>query len=183
MNVQSLNEFLESDIDVRLLDVRTTGEFESAHLPGAYNVPLDQLREHASELRRVQSPVVLICQSGGRARQAEAMLREAGMKDLHLLEGGMNAWLAAGQSIQRGGKTRISLERQVRILAGSLIALFSLLSLKFPLLAWVPALMGCGLVFAGITDTCGMALLLAKLPYNRGATCNPEAVVKALQSR
>lgn len=184
MTIQDLDQLLETDPGARLLDVRTTGEFESAHLPGAYNVPLDQLTEHVREFGKVTSPVVLICQSGSRARQAEAVLREAGLERLHMLEGGLNAWLAAGKPVKRGGKTRISLERQVRIVAGSLVAVFSLLALlKFPLLAVVPLFIGCGLLFAGITDTCGMALLLAKLPYNRGATCDPQAVARALQAR
>ncbi len=119
--------------DVRVLDVRTPGEFESVHIRGAYNVPLDTLSEHSAEIAGVSAPVIFACQSGGRARRAEAALKAAGMANLHVLEGGMNAWV------------------------------------------------GAGLVFAGVTDKCGMALLLSRLPYNR-ASCDVPAMVRALAS-
>lgn len=93
----------------------------------------------------------------------------------------MNGWLAAGQPVQRGGQ-RLSLERQVRIAAGSLAATGGILALALnPLFAILPAFIGSGLVFAGITDTCGMAMLLSKLPYNRPATCDVPAMVRALK--
>lgn len=99
---------------IRFLDVRTPGEFESDHICGAYNVPLDALGERAAELSSsLSDPVMLVCQSGQRARQAGAMLRQAGMVNLHVLEGGVNAWLAAGLPTVRGTK-RMSLERAHR---------------------------------------------------------------------
>jgi rhodanese-related sulfurtransferase len=175
-----LSALLLSEPATRLLDVRTPAEYESAHIAGAYNVPLDTLGEHAAEIRSVTAPVVLVCQSGGRARKAEEALRAAGMSNLHVLDGGMNGWLAEGQAIRRGAP-KLSLERQVRIVAGALAATGGLLALLVdPLFALLPAFVGSGLVFAGITDTCGMALALSKLPYNRAAGCDVEAMVQAL---
>ncbi len=166
--------------DTRILDVRTPGEFESSHIRGAYNVPLGSLGEHSAEISSgVTAPIVLVCQSGGRARTAEQTLRTAGMKNLHVLEGGMNAWVAAGLPI--GGHTRrLSLERQVRIVAGALAATGGLLGFFVnPAFALLPAFIGSGLVFAGVTDKCGMALVLSRLPYNRAA-CDVEGMIKAL---
>ena len=167
--------------DVRVLDVRTPGEFESVHIRGAYNVPLDTLSEHSAEIAGVTAPVILVCQSGGRARKAEAALKAAGMHNLHVLHGGMNAWIAAGLPVG-GGRRRLSLERQVRIIAGSLAAIGGFLGFFVnPAFALIPAGIGSGLVFAGITDKCGMALGLSYLPYNR-ASCDVPAMVSALAS-
>jgi rhodanese-related sulfurtransferase len=172
-------EALATTPGTRLLDVRTPGEYDAAHIAGAYNVPLDTLAEHAREVRCVRDPVILICQSGQRARLAEDALREAGMANLHVLEEGVNGWLASGQAVVRG-PNRLSLERQVRILAGVLAALGGVLALAVSSwFALLPAFVGSGLIFAGVTNTCGMALLLARLPYNRPAGCDVAAMVRA----
>jgi rhodanese-related sulfurtransferase len=178
-----LADLIAGDPRVRVLDVRTPAEYETVHIRGAYNVPLDLLGEHGREISAsVNDPVVLVCQSGQRARKAEDALRAAGMPNLHVLDGGMLAWTAAGQAVVRGVE-RLSLERQVRIAAGSLAALGGMLALAVnPLFAAIPAFVGGGLVFAGITNTCGMAMLLAKLPYNQVATCDVAAMVRALKS-
>ena len=160
-----LTRLLQDHPETRLLDVRTPGEFEAEHIAGAYNVPLDTLGEHGPEIRAgVAEPVVLVCRSGQRARKAEEALKAAGMTNLHLLEGGMTAWTAAGKPVRRGAP-RMSLERQVRIAAGILAAAGGFLALfANPLFAAVPAFVGSGLVFAGVTDTCTMGMLIAKLP-------------------
>lgn len=178
-----LRELLAEHPEIRLLDVRTPGEYETVHIRGAYNVPLDRLGEHGTEIRtNVAEPVVLVCQSGQRARKAEEALKGAGMPNLHVLDGGVNGWVAAGNPVVRSAE-RLSLERQVRIAAGSLAALGGILAIVMnPLFALVPAFVGSGLVFAGITNTCGMALVLARLPYNRPATCDVAAMVRALTS-
>lgn len=178
-----LEELLRRRPDIRLLDVRTPGEYEGAHIRGAYNVPLERLGEHAEEIRAaVYEPVVLICQSGSRARRAEEALKAAGMPNLHVLDGGVNGWVAGGKPVQRGAE-RISLERQVRILAGALAGLGGVLALAVaPVFGLLPTFIGGGLVFAGITDSCGMAMMLSKLPYNRPATCDVDAMVRALKS-
>jgi rhodanese-related sulfurtransferase len=137
---QELAELLRGRPDVRMLDVRTPGEFEAAHIAGAYNVPLDTLGEHAAEIRAtVDAPVVLVCQSGARARRAEAVLKECTMANVHVLDGGMNGWQGGGLPVRRGAQ-RMSLERQVRIAAGALAGTGGVLALAVnPLFAAVPA--------------------------------------------
>ena len=178
-----LAQLLGDHPQIRLIDVRTPGEYETAHIRGAYNVPLDNLGEHGAEIRaNVAEPVVLVCQSGQRARKAETALREAGMPNLHVLDGGINGWLAAGQPVVRGA-ARMSLERQVRIIAGALVAIGAVLALTVnPLFALLPAAVGSGLVFAGVSDICAMGMLLGRLSYNRPATCDVGAMVLALTS-
>jgi rhodanese-related sulfurtransferase len=183
LSPQALEELLAANPRTRLLDVRTPGEYETAHIRGAYNVPLDSLDEHAQEIRaNVSDPVVLLCQSGARARKAEEALRNCSMTNLHVLDGGVNGWVAANRPVLRAAR-RISLERQVRIAAGMLAAIGGILALVAdPLFALLPAFVGSGLVFAGVTDTCGMAMLLSRLPYNRPASCDVDAMVAALKS-
>jgi len=168
---------------IRLLDVRTPAEFEAEHIEGAYNVPLDTLAEHGPEIRAgVSGMVVLVCRSGQRARKAEAALTAAGMSNLHVLDGGIAAWIAAGLPVRRGAP-RMSLERQVRIAAGALAAAGGLLALFVnPLSAAVTAFVGSGLVFAGVTDSCAMGMCIARLPHNRQASCDVPSMVRALCS-
>jgi rhodanese-related sulfurtransferase len=165
----------------QIIDVRTPGEFESVHIPGSYNVPLDLLSEHRKELTKsVKNPVVLVCGSGVRARQAENSLRESGLEAMTILEGGITAWEQQGGAVVRGTQ-KWSMERQVRLVAGSLAAIGGLgallVSRKF---AVIPAFIGSGLTFAAITNTCGMAKLLSKLPYNQGQSCNVRQVINEL---
>lgn len=183
IDASELEELLRARPEVRLLDVRTPGEYEAVHIRGAYNVPLDTLGEHARDIQaHVNEPVVLICQSGTRARRAEEALKSAGMPNVHVLGGGVNGWIAAGKEAVLGSN-RISLERQVRIAAGSLASMAALLALVVnPLFALVPLLVGGGLVVAGVTDTCGMAMVLSRLPYNRPTTCDVDAMVQALKT-
>ena len=171
------NHLATENPSIRFLDVRTPGEFESEHIRGAYNVPLDTLGKHASELSSsLSDPVMLVCQSGQRARQADATLRQAGMANVHVLEGGVNAWLAAGLPTVRGTK-RMSLERQVCIVAGGLAAIGGVLALVInPWFGALPAFIGSGLVFSGVTDTCTMAMLLAKLPHKRPGGRAPQPI-------
>ncbi len=179
MNAAQLSKDIAAGTSVRILDVRTAGEFENRHIPGAYNVPLDLLAEHAPELRAVSGGlVILVCQSGQRANRAEALLQQAGMPGVHVLEGGMAAWMQGGFPTRRT-RARVSLERQVRIAAGALVALGSFAALTIsPIWAAVPATIGSGLVFAGLTDTCAMGMLLARLPYNRASSCDTESIVR-----
>jgi rhodanese-related sulfurtransferase len=169
-------------MDVRLLDVRTPGEFAATHIAGAYNVPLDTLAEHAAEIRAaVNGTLVLVCQSGQRARRAEEALARAGMAQLHVLDGGVNGWIAAGLPVRQGAIKKVSLERQVRMSAGALAAAGGVLALLVdPAFGVLSAIVGSGLVFAGVTDTCAMGMLLARLPYNRAAGCDVGAAVRAL---
>lgn len=177
----TLDEVRQDSSQVRLIDVRTPAEFESVHIPGSYNVPLDQLGEHRQELRDVLGvPTVLICRTGGRARQAEQALKESGLSQLHVLEGGIVAWEMSGKPVRRG-QERWSLERQVRGLAGGLTLLGALGGLLvWPPLTAIAALIGAGLFTSALTNTCGMAMVLAKLPYNQGASCDMRQVIAEL---
>ncbi len=167
LDVRSLRERLEEPNPPRLLDVRTPGEFAGTHIPGSYNVPLDTLREHCAELRRDTGETVLVCRSGARAEQAEKILAEAGLTHTRVLAGGILAWEAAGAPVERAERRRWDLERQVRFAAGALVLAGVLGSVAVPGLEWVSAFVGAGLVFAALTNTCAMGMLLAKLPYNR----------------
>lgn len=153
---------------VELIDVRTPAEFRGVHAALARNVPLDELDLHVDELRRTAAagPLYLICQGGGRSKKACERLVAAGIGVVNVT-GGTSDWVAAGLPIERG-KTTISLERQVRIAAGALALTGALLAwFVHPAFVWLSAFIGGGLLFAGLTDTCGMGMMLAKMPWNR----------------
>ena len=180
IDVPTLRDLAAAGDGPRLIDVRTPGEFAAGHIEGAYNVPLDLLREHREELRHhLDETVVLICRSGGRAAQADQALVEAGLPNLRVLAGGMVAWEAAGAPVRRP-RPRWDLERQVRLTAGSLVLVAVLVGAVFPPVTWLAALVGAGLTVAALTNTCLMGMLLAKLPHNRGPRATVQAVVAAL---
>ena len=180
MNPARLHSLITSGLAPRMLDVRTPGEFETVHIAGAYNVPLDLLREHRDEIRaHLDDEVVLVCQSGQRAAQAEDTLHQAGLGNIHVLDGGMNAWEAGGFAVNRGAQ-RWPLERQVRFVAGLIVAISILVALWVPGFHWVAFAMGAGLAVAAATNTCLMGMMLAKLPYNRGPSCDAQSVVTQL---
>ncbi len=165
-----LQQLLESHAGVSLIDVRTPVEFAEVHVPQARNEPLDQFDPGtllaSGQLPREQ-PVYLLCRSGGRASKAAEKFVKAGLDNAVVVEGGTLAWIDAGLPVDRGTTKVISLERQVRIVAGSLVFIGVLLAIFIhPYFIGLSAFVGAGLVFAGITDWCGMGLLLAKLPWN-----------------
>ena len=175
---------LNEGADVKIVDIRAPAEFEAVHIPGSYNLPLDQLPEHAKELRgRVGAPIVLVCRSGERARQAEMLLSEAEVPRLHVLDGGLVAWDQAALQVQRG-RARWSIERQVRAIAGSLVLIATLGSLLvWPPMIFLAVFAGAGLLFAGLTDTCVGAMLLSRLPYNRGPSRDVAKVIGDIASK
>lgn len=181
LDAASLAENLASDDAPRIIDVRTPAEFETSHIPGSYNVPLDRLREHRGELRRhLDENVVLVCRSGGRAAQAEEAFAGVGLPGLRVLDGGMDAWESTDAPLNRGRQTW-ELERQVRLVAGSMVALGVLSSVKVPALKWVAGAVGVGLTGAAVTNTCTMGMLLSKMPWNQtGSPCDVESLVAAL---
>ena len=179
IDASTLRERLAKDAP-RILDVRTPAEFETAHIAGAYNVPLDLLREHREEIiEHLDEDVVLVCRSGQRATQAQETLRNAGLANVHILAGGISAWEAQGFAVNRGAQ-RWDLERQVRLVAGSIGLSSVLASIAVPKLKWVAAAIGGGLTFASLTNTCAMGMALSKLPYNRGAGCDAQTIVAQL---
>ncbi|MCE9529262.1 MAG: rhodanese-like domain-containing protein [Planctomycetales bacterium] len=155
---------------IELIDVRTPAEYGEVHVEIARNVPLDRLDPAAVMQARggpAQEPLFIICRSGSRGRQACEKFLKAGFSNVVNIEGGTLACIEAGMPIVRGKKA-ISLERQVRIAAGSLVLLGVLLG-WFVNMSFIglSAFVGAGLVFAGITDFCGMALMLARMPWNQ----------------
>ncbi len=165
----ALHERLQVNPALRLLDVRTPVEFAEVHVPAAINEPLDRLEAQKLEARRwsKDEPVYLLCRTGTRATKAAGRLEAAGFTQVSVVEGGTLAWDAAGLPVQRSGVKVMSLERQVRIVAGSLVLVGVILGWwVHPGFFGLAAFVGAGLVFAGITDFCGMGLLLAKLPWN-----------------
>lgn len=166
---QNLAELCKDDKPIDLIDVRTPMEFQELHVAHARNVPLDRLDPSAVIQARngSQEPLYVICRSGSRGRQACEKLIATGHTNVVNVEGGTLACAEAGLPIVRGKKT-ISLERQVRIAAGSLVLLGAFLGwLVHPVFLGLSAFVGAGLVFAGVTDTCGMGMLLARMPWNQ----------------
>ena len=168
------------DPAVHVIDVRTPGEFETGHIEGSYNVPLDVLGEHIADLAALDHHVVLVCQSGARATKALEQLVAAGKSNLRLLQGGMSAWTASGNQVARTNATRWAMDRQVRLAAGSIVLASVAASVAFPPARFVAGFVGAGLTFSAATNTCGMAMALAKLPYNRGVNCDMGAVLDQL---
>ena len=165
---------------VRLLDVRTPGEFAAGHIDGAVNIPLDQLRPVADRLNDpALGDLVVICQAGSRAAEACEVLRGAGHRGPILLTGGMNSWNSAGGPSNRL-RGRWTLERQVRFVAGLIVLLSIVASIAWEPARFLAGMIGAGLVFASVTNTCAMGMMLAKLPYNRGTTCEIDTAVAAL---
>jgi rhodanese-related sulfurtransferase len=165
---QELNELRQAGQNVVLFDVRTPAEFREVHVDCAQNAPLERLDSQAvaREFFAADQPLYVICQSGGRSKQACEKLAAAGLKVVNVA-GGTQAWAAAGLPVVRGQKT-ISLERQVRIAAGSLVFIGAVLGyFVHPYFIGLAAFVGAGLVFAGVTDTCGMAMILARMPWNQ----------------
>ena len=157
---------------VRLIDVRTPVEYAEVHAEGARLVPLNQLDPRAVSEGSDAEPLYVICKSGSRAAKAVEKFRAAGFANVFNVEGGTAAWERAGLPVVRGTKKVISLERQVRIGAGLLVLLGVLLGrLVHPVFYGLSAFVGAGLTFAGVTDWCGMGMLLAKMPWNRVGDC------------
>ncbi|MDT5409050.1 MAG: hypothetical protein QOG14_1270 [Mycobacterium sp.] len=180
-----LRDRIASDAQLWILDVRTPAEFETAHIDGSYNVPLDVLKDHGSEVaERLDQgqDVVLVCRSGQRATQAAELLRSTGVPSGSVLENGITDWEGRGFEVNRGVQ-RWDLERQVRLVAGSIVLSSVLGSVVVPRLKWLAAAIGAGLSYAAISNTCAMGTALSKLPYNRGADTDAETVLSRLTKR
>lgn len=169
---QDLERLRADHPDLRVIDVRTPGEFAVRHLPGSANVPLPDLRDHRSALTSAEAgPVVLVCESGARAGTAERQLADAGLTHVHVLDGGVAAWERSGRALVRPDAAGApwALERQVRLVAGGIVATSTLASLFWPPARVVAGAVGTGLVVAAVTNTCAMGTALGRLPYNRSS--------------
>jgi len=167
---------LEGPAGCQLVDVREFPEYEAERVAGATLAPLSSLDESLGTLDPGR-PVYLLCRSGKRASQAAERLAARGFKDLRVIDGGLQGWAAAGLPVERGAGSVWSLERQVRFAAGLLVLTGLLLGLVSPWFVLLSGFVGAGLSFSALTDTCGMAMALARMPWNRksgsrqGAAC------------
>jgi len=170
MSPHKLAELCKDGKKIDLIDVRTPVEFREVHVGIARNVPLDRLDPAALMQGRngsVNEPLYVLCRSGSRGQQACEKFLTAGFSNVVNIEGGTLACIEAGLPVVRGRKA-ISLERQVRITAGLLVLVGALMGLLVhPAFIGLSAFIGAGLVFAGITDTCGMGMALARMPWNQ----------------
>jgi rhodanese-related sulfurtransferase len=181
ISVRELHQLAAAGLQPELLDVRTPAEFSAVHVPGVRLIPLDTL-DCAVFLKQrgsADKPVYVLCQSGGRARRAIEKFQQAGFGGCVLVEGGTQAWIDAGLPVNRGAGKVLPLMQQVQIVVGILSAGGAVLALTVdPRFAVIPLVIGSGLLFAGLTGFCGLALLLAKMPWNRSCNCGSSCAVK-----
>jgi len=158
----------------QLIDVRSPSEYATGHIPGAVNMPMEQVQSRLPDLED-EDAIVLVCQSGQRARMVAGLLKPCG-KELSILEGGTAAWIKAGLPVVATSVTRWSLERQVRLAAGLLVLTGVILALTTSLYwIYLAAFIGSGLTFSSVSGLCPMGSLLELMPWNRGASCSFEA--------
>ncbi|WNZ07664.1 rhodanese-like domain-containing protein [Streptomyces sp. 11x1] len=175
--------------ELTVIDVRTPAEYASGHLPGALNIPLDHVRRALPEIRHAaeRGDVLVVCASGARSENACKLLAEQGVTTATLV-GGTGAWAAEGHDLHTPAacdtRSGWSMERQVRFTAGALVLLGLVLGLLLhPALLLISAGVAGGLVFSALTDTCGMAVVLGKLPHNRPRAADLDAALAALRTR
>lgn len=166
-------KFIAAGGATSVIDVRLGIEYDGEHVPGSRLIPLDRLEERLDEVRATPAPRLLLCRTGSRAEMARETLSELSIAGLTVLEGGIEAYARVGGETEKG-RAVVSIERQVRIGAGSLVVLgVALGSFVHPAFTLLAALVGGGLIFAGVTDWCGMGLMLARAPWNRSSSEAP----------
>ncbi|MBX3118535.1 MAG: rhodanese-like domain-containing protein [Fimbriimonadaceae bacterium] len=163
-----LKDKLSTGERLQLIDVRSPGEYASGHIPGTVNMPLEQVDTRLDDLHSAD-PVVIVCQSGGRASMCYENLKGY-RDDLFVLEGGTSAWMAEGLPAVSSTASRWAIERQVRLAAGLLVLMGTALSIMVsPAWIYLAMFVGAGLTFAGLTNVCGMAALFGAMPWNKVA--------------
>lgn len=170
MKTDELKKLLASATPPHLLDVRTAKEFHDVRIAGSQHMPIDQLDEPAVRqlTRDCSEPCVILCQSGRRANRALDILQKAGATNIHVLEGGIGAWMTAGGDVEKAVNAGLPLMRQVQLTVGLLALSSSLLALTVDVrFALIPAILGAGLTMAGATGWCGLAILLSRMPWNQ----------------
>ncbi|MEC4570287.1 rhodanese-like domain-containing protein [Streptomyces virginiae] len=173
--------------ELTVLDVRTPGEYAAGHLPGALNIPLDQISRALPAIRHAagRGDILVVCASGARSDSARGTLAEHGI-DTATLAGGTGAWAASGHGLrhpERASRAAWGMERQVRLTAGALVLTGLGLGLVHPAFRLVSAAVAGGLAYSALTDSCGMAAVLAELPHNRPRRGDLDAALAALLSR
>lgn len=165
----SVEEFARAKNDgAQVVDVREASEYESEHVEGSLHLPLSGLNEETASVLDRSKPVYVLCRFGGRATKAAELLSQKGFQDATVVEGGIQAWIDAGKPIVRGERHVWGLDRQVRGIAGFFVLLGVLLAwFSHPYFILLSAFVGAGLVYSAVTDTCGMAWALSRMPWNR----------------
>ncbi len=162
----------------QLVDVREFSEYEAERIQGATLASLSALDQSLGLIDR-DRPIYLMCRSGKRAGQAAERLARLGFKDLRVIDGGLQGWSEAGLPIERGKGRVWALERQVRFVAGLFVLTGILLSLISPWFVLISGFIGAGLMFSAITDTCGMGMMLARMPWNQRPKTGSDSVCES----
>ncbi len=167
VTVKEINEMIAGGDECQVIDVREFSEFNSERIADAQLMPLSNFEKHADEIDH-SKPVYLMCRSGTRAKMAAEKLIDRGFTNVNVVEGGMAAWTRSDLPVIKGGSKVWSLERQVRFVAGLIVLSGVLLGYALtPYLFLLSGFVGAGLIFAAVTDKCGMALILARMPWNQ----------------
>lgn len=168
-----LHERILKDENLQLLDVRSHAEHAAVHVSGVHLTPLGEIDAdtfaHESGFAKDQ-PLYILCASGNRAKHAAAKLVKLGYTQCHVVEGGTKAWIKAGLPVNRTASGTVSMENQVRIVAGGIV-LTAVLLTQFvnPVFIWLSGFVGVGLLISGFTEWCGMRMLLARMPWNQSS--------------
>ena len=169
-----LNDMIARGEPVLVIDVRSPAEFTEAHAPFASNQPLPDLNATAirADIEKTGKRLVFICKSGSRGKAACEKLMAAGLTNVCNVEGGTTGWIEAGLPVVRGGKS-FSIEQQTRLVIGSMVLLgVGLGATVHPGFLGIAGFFGAGLVFAALTDSCMLGLMIASMPWNRSKpTC------------
>ena len=175
ISATQFRQLIDSGKRLDVIDVRTPAEFESVHVTVARNLPLDRLDPatvQAARSDRAGEPLYVVCRSGARGKQACERFIATGYSNVINVEGGTTACEMAGIAVVKGKKS-MPINCQVQVIVGTLVIVGSVLSLWNPLWIWLAAVMGAGLLFSGLTDSCVMGLMLARMPWNQSsAACS-----------
>ncbi len=170
----------EKDPSVKFLDVRSGLEFAQAHIKDSQNVPIDMLSVKLNELSQSKQNYIVFCRTGNRSPMAADMMLQAGIHGVKIMDGGLTRWQKEKLPVVKG-ESGMSIERQVRLIAGGMVLLGILLAwLVSGAFILISVFVACGLIVSGLTDACLMAKLLMNLPYNKklyksklgGGTCS-----------
>lgn len=166
-DAKELHEVMKDGQSIQIVDVREMPEYAADRISASANVPLSQLKSHADRVSR-ERPIFLVCESDSRANQAGRKFEAMGFNDLTVLKGGLNSWRKESYPLETGQAAVWAMDRQVRFTAGLVILWGIIFSyLIHPLFVLISIFIGAGLVFSAVTDWCGMAILLGKMPWNR----------------
>ena len=174
ISAEQFRQLVDSGQRLDVIDVRTPAEFQSVHLTVARNLPLDKLDPaaiQAARSDRAREPLYIVCRSGARGKQACERFIAAGYSRVINVEGGTSACEKAGIPVVKG-KMSMPINCQVQAIVGTLVVAGSLLSYLNPAWTWLAALMGAGLLYSGLTDSCVMGMFLSRMPWNQtSASC------------